>query len=81
MPTDLEQLHEDDLYADLASAIEQRGARSFLVGFNSNYPQHYEEMVAQFNHHQHMKKIPVLFKPRAISMWCFPAWMARCSWA
>ena len=61
MPTDLEQLHEDDLYADLASAIEQRGARSFLITFQNHYPTHYGELVAQFNHQQTRKKVPALF--------------------
>jgi len=66
MPTDLEKLHDDDLHADLACAIEQQGARHFLAAFKAHYPMHYEEMVAQYNHQESMKKVPMLFKPRAI---------------
>lgn len=69
MQTDLEKLHEDDLYADIASAIEQRGARTLLLSFQQNYPMHYEELVAQFNHQQTRKKVPALFvKPDALPM-------------
>jgi hypothetical protein len=35
---ELEQIHLDDLMADLASAIEQHGARKVLLEFGSRYP-------------------------------------------
>ena len=44
---ELEQLQQQDVYAELASAIESRGARSVLNDFKSFFPGHYQEMYAQ----------------------------------
>lgn len=57
---ELEYLHMDDLKADLASAIEQYGARSVLMQFKESYPSHYNELQAQVTRAQDTRKIPVL---------------------
>lgn len=66
MMTDQEKLlelcHQDDLMADLASAIESRGARVVLAEFEVNYPQHYHELRVQMNR-KHIQ-IPALFKAK-----------------
>jgi len=60
MVTELEKLQEQDVYAELASAIESRGARSFLNDFREFFPAHYQEMLAQMTRHE--KPVAALLK-------------------
>ena len=43
----MEQLHYNDVMADLASIMEQAGTRKFLSDFQNNYPKHFYEMSVQ----------------------------------
>lgn len=45
----MEQLHYNDVMADLASIMEQAGTRKFLSDFHNNYPKHFYEMQVQMN--------------------------------
>lgn len=67
MMTELDQLHYNDLMADLASAIEAYGARKVLEDFKFNYPNHYSEVFVQMNRSPNMNKIPVLLMKRNAS--------------
>lgn len=60
MVNELEQLQQQDVYAEVASAIESRGARSFLNDFKGFYPHHYHEMYAQMTRHE--KPVAALLK-------------------
>ena len=60
MNKQLEQIHLDDLCADLSSYIEQKGARSFVQEFRSRYPQHSHELEIFFM--QRDRKVAALLK-------------------
>lgn len=62
MINELEQLQQQDVYAEVASAIESRGARSFLTDFRGFYPNHYNEMYAQMTRHD--RPVPALLRKR-----------------
>jgi hypothetical protein len=62
MVSELEQLQQQDLYAELSSAIESRGARSVLNDFKGFYPGHYQEMYSQMTRHE--KPVAALLKKR-----------------
>jgi len=47
MTDELKQVHYNDVMTDLASAVEQTGARKFLYDFRHNYPAHFEELKVQ----------------------------------
>jgi len=52
--------HFDDLMADMASEITNKGARNFLMEFHTRYPDLYQEMKTQINRdHQ---QVPALLK-------------------
>lgn len=56
----LDLFHFDDLMADMASEITNKGARNFLMEFHTRYPDLYQEMKTQINRdHQ---QTPALFK-------------------
>lgn len=66
MPEPLEQYHFDDLCADLASAIEQKGGRLMAMEFEMRYPQHYQELKLQMQRLENTSKVAALLKPKAI---------------
>lgn len=59
--TEMELLQQEDLLSDLASSIEQFGAKRFIEEFKNNYPEHYKELFIQMQRKE--KQIPALFKP------------------
>ena len=61
MKTEMQQLEYNDVQADLASVIEQYGARTFLEDFARNYPQHHNEIVSRYVEIDH-GKVPKLFQ-------------------
>lgn len=61
MSKELEQLHLDDLMADLAIAIEQYGARTVLEEFRSRYPSLMMELRTQLDR-QNQKQVAVLLR-------------------
>lgn len=67
MTDEMEQIHYNDLMADLASAIESYGARKILGDFKDNYPNHYNEMFVQMNREVSLNKVPVLLMKRNAS--------------
>jgi hypothetical protein len=61
---ELETYHYDDLFADLSSAIEQRGARAVMLDFWERYPSHYREVeIVVLKKSQ--KQVPALFQRHA----------------
>lgn len=64
--TELDQLHFDDLKADLASAVEQQGARAVLLAFKESYPNHYNEIATAISRLANPKHIPVLLVKRDV---------------
>ena len=58
--TELEVLSYMDLQTELASTIEQLGARQVLTDFRNHYPTHYNELLVQMNRQISTKQIPVL---------------------
>lgn len=49
MTKELQQLQYNDVLTDLASAMEQVGARRFLQDFRENYPAHFKEIQDQIH--------------------------------
>lgn len=64
----MEQLHYNDVMADLAGAVEQWGALKFLADFHNNYPKHFSELSKQLYRETHHGKVPrLLMKPEDAS--------------
>jgi cell fate regulator YaaT (PSP1 superfamily) len=49
MPDELKMIHYNDVMTDLASCMEEVGCRTFLRDFRTNYPKHFEEIIAQIH--------------------------------
>lgn len=60
MSNELDQLHKDDLMADLSIAFQQYGVRGVMQAFQQSYPLYYNEMEKYFNRSKDPQKIPVL---------------------
>lgn len=58
---EMELLRQHDLLADLASSIEQYGAKRFAEEFKLMYPDHWKELLVQMQRKD--KQIPALLKP------------------
>lgn len=58
--TEMEQLHYNDVMADLASVMETYGTRKFLSDFENNYPKHFEEVQAQIHRTDQQRRLPRL---------------------
>jgi hypothetical protein len=56
----LDQIHMDDLKADLASAIERYGARALLLQFRESFPNHYNELLIQINRANSPQRVPAI---------------------
>ena len=61
----MEQIQYNDVMADLASIMEQVGARRFLSDFQSNYPKHFEEVKVQIDRTDQQRKLPRLLDKNA----------------
>jgi len=61
MTDELKQIHYGDSLADLASVMEEVGARKFLSDFKHNYPSHFNEILAQINRLD-TRKLPALLQ-------------------
>lgn len=46
---EMQQIEYNDVLTDLASTIEQNGCRKFLLDFQHNYPQHFQEILVQIH--------------------------------
>lgn len=57
----MELLRQYDLLSDLASSIEQYGAKRFAEEFKLMYPDHWKELLVQMQRKE--KQIPALLKP------------------
>lgn len=66
--TELDQLHYDDLMADLSMAITQYGARKVLQDFNAAYPALYHELLQQMMFQRTRQRVPALFQKPEDSM-------------
>lgn len=51
-----------DLVTDLASAVEQYGARKILLDLEQNYPQHFYQLKAQLL--RNTKQVPAILQPK-----------------
>lgn len=58
---EMELLRQHDLLSDLASSIEQYGAKRFAEEFKLMYPDHWKELLIQMQRKD--KQIPALLKP------------------
>ena len=67
MTKELEQLQYNDVLTDMASAMEQRGARHLLSAFKESYPSHFEEIVSQIHRLDRPPVAALLRKPAADS--------------
>jgi hypothetical protein len=61
----MEQLHYNDVMADLASIMEQAGTRKFLSDFQENFPKHFHEMQVQMNRTDQQRRLPRLLDKNA----------------
>lgn len=57
---EMELLTQSDLLADLASSIEQYGAKRLVEEFKFHFPDHYKELLVQMQRKD--PQIPALFK-------------------
>jgi len=71
MTNELQQLQYNDVLTDLASAMEQVGARRFLQDFRDNYPGHFKEIQDQI-HRLDQRPVAALLRPSEGSGYASP---------
>lgn len=64
--TEMEQMIQNELLLDVASSIEQYGAKRFAEEFKQYFPDHFKELLIQMERKE--KQIPALLKPNANSV-------------